>query len=112
MPPKEKQHPNFGSDAPAANDTRWNIFNAAASKPDRWWFIALMMIGIGLFLYDKYESGKERTAMRLEIAMLRDAQLKFVTDKNEIMLAAILNNTRALDATTRALERVQSKADW
>lgn len=94
---------------PEGLETKWNIFNAAAKKGDRWWFFALLMIGMGYVGFERWESGKERDIMRIEITQVRDSQLLYLTQKNDSMMSALLNNTRALEANTLMLNRIENR---
>lgn len=78
-------------------------------KGDRWWFFVLLMIGMVTvgFLYQDMRS--ERSSMRLEITEVRNSQLAYVTAKNEAMMEALLNNTRALEANTQTLNRIENR---
>lgn len=88
---------------------RWNIFDKAANKPTHWWFFALLMIGMAYVGFERWESSKERDLLRAEITEVRTAQLSFVTSKNDAMLSALLNNTRALEQTTQVLNRIENR---
>lgn len=90
-------------------EARWNIFNAAAKKDLHWWFFALLMIGMGAFAFLYYDMRKERDSQRQEIRDVRESQLKYVTDKSEAMMTALLNNTRALEANTQTLNRIENR---
>lgn len=90
---------------------KWNVFDKAAKKDLHWWFFALLMIGmlaIG-FLYN--DMRREREILRGEITEVRKDQLSFVTAKNEVMMTAIINNTRALEANTQTLNRIENRKD-
>lgn len=102
------KEPDF-SEASDPWEAKWNIFNAAANKDFHWWFFALLMFGIGAFAFLYYDMRAERASMRLEITEVRNAQLAYVTAKNEAMMAALLNNTRALEANTQTLNRIENR---
>lgn len=105
------QPPDFSAYNPATTEmeSRFNILDRMAKKGDRWWFIALLMIGIAYSAYERWEASKEREGLRVEILEVRTSQLAFVTAKNDIMMTAIINNTRALEANTQTLNRLERK---
>lgn len=90
---------------------KWNVFDKAAKKDLHWWFFALLMIGMGYVGFERWESGKERDQLRSEITDVRQSQLAFVTAKNEVMMTAIINNTRALEANTQTLNRIENRKE-
>lgn len=92
-----------------ALEAKWNIFNAAAKKDLHWWFFALLMIGMGAFAFLYYDMRTEREALRKEIQDVRNSQLAYVTSKNDLFMAALLNNTRALEANTQILNRLENR---
>ncbi len=47
--------------------------------------------------------------MRVEITSVRDSQMMFLTQKNDAMQAALLNNTRALEANTLMMNRIENR---
>lgn len=100
--------PNFSA-APEPVDPRWKIVDAAAKKSDRWWMFTLLMLVIGLLLYDHYAAGKQIDYLRGEIDSVRKDQLGYLTAKNEAMMMALSNNTRALEANTNVLSRIERK---
>lgn len=104
----EPTPPNFSA-APEPIDPRWKIVDAAAKKSDRWWMFTLLMLVIGLLLYDHYAAGKQIDALRAEIGDVRKDQLAYLTAKNEAMMVALLNNTKALEANTQTLNRLERK---
>jgi hypothetical protein len=110
MPPKSQQ-PDFQaySGPESALEARWNIFNAAAKKDLHWWFFALLMIGMGAFAFLYYDMRTERESLRKEILEVRNSQLAYVTAKNDALMSALLNNTRALEANTQTLNRIESR---
>lgn len=59
------------------------------------------------FLY--YDMRKERESLRSEILDVRKSQLEYVTAKSEAMMGALLNNTRALEANTQTLNRIENR---
>lgn len=112
MPQKKPnpEPPDFDAYHPADPlEAKWNLFNAAAKKDLHWWFFALLMIGMGYVGFERWESGKEREALRAEILDVRTSQLAYVTSKNDAMMAALLNNTRALEANTQTLNRIENR---
>lgn len=88
---------------------KWNLFDKAAKKDLHWWFFALLMIGMAGFAFLYSDMRKDREAMRVEIQQLRTDQLAYVTVKSEAMMAALLNNTRALEANTQTLNRLENR---
>lgn len=112
MAPREKQSlPKFQDDETpeAALMTKWNIFDKAAKKDLHWWFFALLMIGMGYVGFERWESAEERKALRNEITDVRTSQLEYVTKKNEALMEALMNNTRALEANTQTLNRIEAR---
>lgn len=105
--------PNFAAYSPVNSEleSKFNILDRMAKKGDRWWFIALLIIGMLYVGYERWESANERQSLRVEILEVRNSQLAFVTNKNEIMLGALLNNTRALEANTQTLNRMENRKD-
>lgn len=65
------------------------------------------MIGMAAFAFLYYDMRTERTQMRSEITELRNSQLAYVTSKNDALMIALVNNTRALEETTRTLNRIE-----
>ncbi len=109
-PEPDESVPDFPAyHPPDALEAKWNLFNAAAKKDLHWWFFALLMIGMGYVGFERWESGKERDQLRAEITEVRTSQLTFVTAKNEVMMTAIINNTRALEANTQTLNRIENR---
>lgn len=90
---------------------RFNVFDKAAKKDLHWWFFALLMIGMVTvgFLYQDMRA--ERASMRLEITEVRKDQLAYVTTKNDAMMTALINNTKALEANTQTLQRIERKTE-
>jgi hypothetical protein len=84
-----------------------SLIGSAAKQSDRWWFFALLMIGMGYVGWERMESRRESDALRKEIIEVRDAQLAFMRDKTETITAALVNNTRALEANTAVLNRFE-----
>lgn len=114
MSPPKTNPPNFGA-IPHVSESaileKWNLFDKAAKKDLHWWFFALLMIGmltVG-FLYTDMRS--ERTSMRTEITEMRNSQLAYVTTKNEALMTALINNTRALEATLQTLNRIENRRE-
>ncbi len=108
--PNETPPPDFRAYAPPDPlEAKWNIFNAAAKKDLHWWFFALLMIGMGYVGFERWESSKERIQLRSEITSVRDSQLAYVQAKNEAMMAALINNTKALEANTQTLNRIENR---
>lgn len=107
--------PQFSEDAASSPESavldKWNLFDKAAKKDMRWWFFALLMIGMAYVGFERWESSKERDTLRGEITAVRESQLAFVTSKNDIMMTAIINNTRALEANTQTLNRIENRKD-
>ncbi len=114
MPNRKVPDPDFSS-APSqessALEAKWNLFNAAAKKDLHWWFFALLMIGMLAIGFLYVDMRRERENLRSEITAVRDAQLAFLTSKNDSMMTALLNNTRALEANTRTLDRIEVRKD-
>lgn len=110
MPPENLVPPDFSAYRQVDPlEAKWNIFNAAAKKDIHWWFFALLMIGMGYVGFERWESNQERTQLREEITQVRTSQLDYVTAKSEAMMAALLNNTRALEANTQTLNRLENR---
>lgn len=94
--------------ADSALTERFNIIDKAARKDLHWWFFVLLMIGMVTVGFLYVDMRQERAAMRQEITSVRDAQLKYLTDKNELLMSAIVNNTRALETTNQILNRIEN----
>lgn len=109
--PKKDSSPNF--DAVNIREgvltERFNIIDKAAKKDLHWWFFVLLMIGMGYVGFERWESNQERVILRSEITEVRNAQMAYLTAKNEAMMAALLNNTRALEANTQTLNRLENR---
>lgn len=88
---------------------KFGILDRAAKKDLHWWFFVLLMIGMSAFAFLYYDMRTERTSMRAEITELRNSQLAYVTAKNDIMMTALINNTRALEANTQTLNRLETR---
>lgn len=90
---------------------KFNLFDRAAKKDIHWWFFALLMVGMAAvgFLYN--DMRRERSEMRKEIAAVRDAQLAYVTVKNEALMVALVNNTKALEANTQIMNRIENRSN-
>lgn len=86
---------------------KFNVFDRAAKKDLHWWFFALLMIGMGYVGFERWEFGRREDSLRGEITEVRNAQLQYVTSKSEAMMSALLNNTRALEANTQTLNRME-----
>ena len=84
-----------------------SLIGRAAKQSDRWWFFALLIIGMAYVGWERMESQHERDELRKEIVALRDAQLAFLRDKTETITTALVNNTRALEANTAVLNRFE-----
>lgn len=111
MPP-ELNPPNFEAAPRQAESSvleKWNIFDKAANKDIKWWFFALLMIGMAYVGFERWESAKERDQLRQEITEVRKDQMNFVIAKNEAMMSALLNNTRALESNTQTLNRIENR---
>jgi len=91
---------------------RFNVFDKAAKKDLHWWFFALLMIGMIAIGFLYIDMRKEREMMRGEITEVRQSQLKYVTEKSEAMMSALLNNTRALEANTQTLNRIENRKSY
>ena len=116
MPPKtESTPPNFQAASHIAHESalmeKFNVFDKAAKKDLHWWFFALLMIGMGYVAFERWESSKEREQLRSEITEVRNSQLAFLTSKNDAMMGALLNNTRALEINTQTLNRIENRRD-
>lgn len=90
---------------------KFNIFDRAAKKDVHWWFFALLMIGMVAIGFLYTDMRKERSEMRVEITTIRESQLSFVTAKNEALMAALINNTKALEANTHAMQRIEASTN-
>lgn len=88
---------------------RFHMFDIAAKKSDRWWFLALLMIGLMYVAYERYESNAERKQLREEIGQVRTEHAEYLEKRTEILTTALANNTHALEANTRLFERIESK---
>lgn len=109
--PNEPEPPDFGAYHAPENALmeKWDVINRAANKDMRWWFFVLLMIGMVTvgFLYADMRA--ERASMRLEITEVRKDQIEYVTAKSEAMMSALVNNTRALEANTQTLNRIENR---
>lgn len=106
----ETQPPNFAGYVPEIHDTstwesRINLLDKIAKKNDRWWFIALLVIGMIYMGYNQWQQEKRESSLRLEITSVREAQV-------QILSGALLNNTQALQENTKMLQRIESRRDW
>ena len=112
MAPREKQSlPEFKEDETPEGTVlaKYDLINRAASKDMRWWFFVLLMIGMGTVAFLYTDMRAERTSMRLEITEVRNSQLKYVTEISAAMHTALMNNTRALEANTQTLNRIENR---
>ena len=90
---------------------KWNLFDKAAKKDLHWWFFALLMIGMAAFAFLYMDMKKERESLRAELGDVRKEMFIFVTTKNDVMMNALTNNTRALEANTQTLNRIENRKD-
>ncbi len=88
---------------------KWNIFDKAANKDIKWWFFALLMIGMGYTAFERWEAAEYNKQLRQEITDVRKDQMAFMTAKNEAMMTALMNNTKALESNTQILLRVEMR---
>lgn len=88
-------------------ESKFNLIDKAAKKSDRWWFLALLIIGIGWSGWIQYDN-------RLELAK-RDARIEALHDRQAesgIKMAEVLaQNTKALEESTRVLNAVATRLD-
>lgn len=112
MPPTEQdQPPNFNAyryESPLTE--KFNLLDRAARKDMHWWFFALLMIGMAYVGFERWESSKEREELRGEISTVRKDQLEYLMVRNEAMMNALINNTRALELNTHTLNRLESRS--
>lgn len=102
--------PNFAAAPPVIPTSitdQFNLFDKAAKKDIHWWFFALLMIGMAYVGFERWEFGKERELLQIQISRIQESQLAYVTTKSETMMSALLNNTRALEANTQTLNRIE-----
>jgi len=77
-----------------------NLFDRAARKDDRWWFLVLLLIGMAAFGYLIWDTRQQLAA--------RDVKIESLHENIETTFASLLkDNTRALDRNTAALDRKQ-----
>lgn len=109
--------PNFQSytaetDAASFLESKWNLIDKAARKSDRWWFLALLMIGIAfvgfLLRWCQIELNKRDT----RIEALEGRYQVYLTNQNAAVVAALVNSTQAMQENTRMLQRIETKRDW
>ena len=117
IPVSEANTPDFRGYAPEMHDTslwasRLDLLDKMAKKSDRWWFIALLVIGMIYMGYNQWQQEKREAALRLEITDVRQNQLTYATSKNEVLMNALMNNTQALQENTRMLQRIENRRDW
>lgn len=112
MPPNSKKDSSPIFDAVNIREgalvEKFNLIDKAAKKDMHWWFFVLLMIGMITVGFLYVDMRKERADMRNEISNVRDSQLKYLTDKNELLMSAIVNNTRALETTNMILNRIEN----
>lgn len=86
-------------------ESRFDLLDKAAKKSDRWWFLALLIIGMAYAWWIQTEAKKDIVALRDENKQLH-IQLETHLAENNLRLSELLaRNTLALEANTRTLER-------
>lgn len=103
----EEKPPDFSAVKDTSLLDKWNLFDKAASKDIKWWFFALLMIGMGYAGFERWQSAEENKSLRQEITDVRKDQMAFVISKNEAMMSALMNNTEALKSNTQTLMRIE-----
>lgn len=88
-------------------ESRFDLLDKAAKKSDRWWFLALLIIGMGYAGWIQVENKKDLMALREENKSLH-TQLETHLAENNLRLSELLaRNTLALEESTRTLSRVK-----
>jgi hypothetical protein len=81
-------------------DSASNAIDKAAKQSDRWWFFALLVVGIAWTGWNQWKQDEQ--------LKLRDAKLERIEEKFTSTLTTIINdNTRAFQANTELLRRVE-----
>jgi len=86
-----------------------NLIGKAAKQSDRWWFFALLIIGMIYVGWERMQSAHEQEALRKEIVEVREAQMAYLREKTQIVTEALVNNTRALQENTAVLNRFDAR---
>jgi len=86
-----------------------NLIGKAAKQSDRWWFFALLIIGMIYVGWERMQSAHEQEALRKEIVEVREAQMAYLREKTQIVTEALVNNTRALQENTAVLSRFDAR---
>lgn len=77
-------------------------FDRAAKKSDRWWFFALLMVGIFWTAYYQYKQDQQLALRDLKLEKLEQQMLTTLND-------VVKENTKAFQATTEMLRRVEQE---
>lgn len=95
---------------------KFNLLDKAAKKSDRWWFFALLVLGmtfIGFILsWGKDELNKRDVriaSLEERYSMHLQAQAAQALAQNVQMSAALAENTKVIEANNRLMENVLRK---
>lgn len=87
---------------------RFSILDKAARKSDRWWFLALMMIGM-VFVALLLQWGQGQLALRdARIDKLNNQLVEHLTTTNVALSVSLAAAVKATDDNTRMLARVEA----
>ena len=88
-------------------ESRFDLLDKAAKKSDRWWFLALLIIGMLYAGWIQFENKKDLAGLRDENKSLH-IQLETNLSENNLRIAELLaRNTIALEENTRMLSRIK-----
>lgn len=88
-------------------ESRFDLLDKAAKKSDRWWFLALLIIGMLYAGWIQLENKKDLAGLREENKALH-IQLETNLSENNLRISELLaRNTIALEENTRMLSRIK-----
>lgn len=85
-----------------------SLINHAARKSDRWWFFALLLIGM-TFIGFLIHWGQDELAKRdSRIEALEERYTNYLVTTNAQLTQALTENSKVIEANSRLLDRVEA----
>lgn len=90
---------------------QFDLLDKIAKKNDRWLFVALLCIGLFAMCMVVQWGRSELAAQAAKYDKLEIQFIEQLTKGNQELTTIVHDNTRAIEANSRVLERVSAKLD-
>lgn len=90
---------------------KYNVIDRAAKKSDRWWFFALLVIGMVAIWFIYTDMRGERLAQNTKLEKMHDTIETFMQTTLQKTTEALDKNSAAVERNTTELQRVDATLD-